>query len=370
MRKILFIVNVDWFFISHRLPIALASIKQGYEVHIACEITDKKMMLESLGLIVHPITLSRSGTGIFSEFKTLKQLFIIINLVRPDITHSITIKPVLYGNIISRLLRVPTRVASISGLGYVFIAFGIKAKFFRVFIALLYRLALSNAKTVIFQNSSDRDVLKKLGAIKPEQEFFIRGSGVDLSLYPVFPEPKDKLVVMLVARLLIDKGVYEFVKAAEIINAQVDNVRMVLVGSTDPGNPKSVSMQRINSWVDAGIIEYWGHSAEVATTMSKSNIIVLPSYREGLPKVLIEAAACGRAVVTTDVPGCRDAIEPNETGLLVDVKSASSLASGILSLISNDNLRYKFAKNARKLAERDFNINDVVLMHLSIYSKE
>ena len=129
-------------------------------------------------------------------------------------------------------------------------------------------------------------------------------------------------------------------------------------------------MLKIKSWVDADIIEYWGHSSEVATTMSKSNVIVLPSYREGLPKVLIEAAACGRAVVTTDVPGCRDAIEPNETGLLVDVKSASSLASGVLSLISNDNLRYKFAKNARKLAERDFNINDVVSMHLSIYSKE
>jgi glycosyltransferase involved in cell wall biosynthesis len=370
MRKILFIVNVDWFFISHRLPIALATIKQGYEVHVACEITDKKTMLESLGLIVHPLTLSRSGTGIFSEFKTLKQLFTIIKLVGPDITHSITIKPVLYGNIISRLLRVPTRVASISGLGYVFIASGIKAKFFRVFIALLYRSALSDAKTVIFQNSSDRDVLKKLRAIKPEQELFIRGSGVDLSLYPVLPEPKDKLVVMLVARLLIDKGVYEFVKAAEIIKAQVDNVRMVLVGSPDPGNPSSVTMLKIKSWVDADIIEYWGHSSEVATTMSKSNVIVLPSYREGLPKVLIEAAACGRAVVTTDVPGCRDAIEPNETGLLVDVKSASSLASGVLILINNDNLRYKFAKNARKLAERDFNINDVVSMHLSIYSKE
>ena len=201
MRKILFIVNVDWFFISHRLPIALATIKQGYEVHDACEITDKKTMLESLGLIVHPLTLSRSGTGIFSEFKTLKQLFTIIKLVGPDITHSITIKPVLYGNIISRLLRVPTRVASISGLGYVFIASGIKAKFFRVFIALLYRSALSNAKTVIFQNSSDRDVLKKLRAIKPEQELFIRGSGVDLSLYPVLPEPKDKLVVMLVVMI-------------------------------------------------------------------------------------------------------------------------------------------------------------------------
>jgi len=370
MNKLLFIVNVDWFFVSHRLPIALAAIKQGYEVHVTCGITDKKTMLESHGLIVHPLTLSRSGFGVFNELKTLKQLFAIIKLVRPDITHTITIKPVLYGNIVSRLLRVPVRVASISGLGYVFISSGIKTKFLRVIIALLYRLALGGAKTVIFQNRSDRDVLKKLGAIKPKQELFIRGSGVDLSLYPILPEPKGAPVVILVARLLADKGVYEFVKAAEIMKAQASNARMVLVGSTDPGNLKSVTTQEINSWVDAGIIEYWGYSTEVAAIMSKSNIIVLPSYREGLPKVLIEAAACGRAVVTTNVPGCRDAIDPNETGLLVDVKSASSLVSGILRLINDNDLRYKFAKNARKLAERAFNIDDVISMHLSIYKKE
>jgi len=369
-KKLLFIVNVDYSFVSFRLPIALAAIKQGYEVHVACGITDKKTMLESCGLIVHPLTLLRSSTGILSELKTLKQLFIIIKLVRPDIAHSINIKPVLYGNIISRFLRVPCRIASITGLGYVFIETGIKAKFIRVIIALLYRLALGGAKTVIFQNSSDRDMLKELGAIKPKQELFIRGSGVDLSLYPVLPEPKGAPVVMLIARLLIHKGVYEFVKAAEIIKAQASNVRMVLVGNIDSGYLKSVTMQEINSWVNADIIEYWGYSTEVATTMSKSNIIVLPSYREGLPKTLIEAAACGRAVVTTDVPGCRDAIVPNETGLLVDVKSTSSLVNGIFSLINNDDLRYKFAKNGRKLAERAFNIDDVVSMHLSIYDKE
>jgi glycosyltransferase involved in cell wall biosynthesis len=370
MKKILFIVNVDWFFISHRLPIALAAIKEGYEVHVACGITDKKILLESHGLIVHSLILSRSSVWIFSEFKILKQLFAIIKLVQPDITHSITIKPVLYGNIVSRLLRVPVRIASITGLGYVFIASGVRSKLFRVVIALLYRLALSGAKIVIFQNNSDRDVLKKFSAIKPEQELFIRGSGVDLSLYPVLPEQEGRPVVMLAARLLIDKGVNEFVGAAEIIKAQADNVRMVLVGDIDRENPKSISMQKINSWVDANIIEYWGYSTDIAITISKSNIIVLPSYREGLPKILIEAAACGRAVVTTDVPGCREAIEPNETGLLVDVRSASSLAKGILSLIDDRDLRYKFARNARKLAERAFDINDVILTHLTIYKKE
>ena len=367
MKKLLFIVNVDWIFISHRLPIALAAIKQGYQVHIACGITDKQAQLESHGIIVHPLALSRSGVGLANELKTLKQLFSVIKSVKPDITHTVTIKPVLYGNIVARLLNVPVRVASISGLGYVFIASGIKATVFRTLIAGLYRLALGGAKAVVFQNSADRDTLKKLGAVKPEQEVLIRGSGVDLTLYPVVPEPQGKPVVMLVARLLIDKGVNEFAQAAEIIKKQQPDIRMVLVGDTDEENPKSVSPQQINKWVKAGIVEHWGYSQNVADTMAKANVIVLPSYREGLPKSLIEAAACGRAVVTTDVPGCRDAIEVNETGLLVEVKSACDLAEGILILINDVKLRCKFADNARELAESAFDIKDVVAAHLEIY---
>ncbi|TPH17046.1 glycosyltransferase family 4 protein [Litorilituus lipolyticus] len=368
-KKILFIVNVDWFFVSHRLPIALAAIKCGYEVHLSCAVTDKGKELESLGIFLHPLSLSRSGVGIFNELIALKQLYSVVKSVKPNIVHSVTIKPVLYGNIVARILRVPVRVSSISGLGYVFIAAGFKARIFRAFISTFYKVALGGITSVIFQNTSDRDILKKLGVINSEQEVFIRGSGVNLDLYPVTNEPEGTPVVMLVARLLIDKGVNEFISASKIMKSNVSNIRMVLVGDTDLENPKSIAPKELDKWVSSGIVEHWGYSYDVAQTMSKANIVVLPSYREGLPKSLIEAAACGRAVITTDVPGCRDAIEVNKTGLLVPVKKDKPLADAILQLINDDELRKQFAINGRALAEQAFDINDVIKKHLDIYNQ-
>jgi glycosyltransferase involved in cell wall biosynthesis len=367
MNKLLFIVNVDWFFVSHRIPIAIAAIEQGFEVHIACAITNGKKELESKGIVVHPLELSRSGVSLSKEINTFRQLLSVVKLIKPDIVHSITIKPVLYGNIVARLLKVPIRVSSISGLGYVFIASGFKSKVFRMLISTMYRHALFGAKAVIYQNHSDRDIFKKLGVTKTKQEVFIRGSGVDLNLYPVLDEPKGAPVVMLVARLLIDKGVNEFVLAAQLIKAKRADVRFVLVGDVDLENPKSIDQTQLNEWIANGVVEHWGYSHNVAETISKSNIMVLPSYREGLPKSLIEAAACGRAVITTNVPGCRDAIEANKTGLLVPVKSAELLAEAILTLIDDNQLRLHFALNGRQLAESAFDIQDVIKKHLDIY---
>jgi glycosyltransferase involved in cell wall biosynthesis len=367
-KKLLFIVNVDWFFISHRLPIALAALKQGFEVHIACCITNKREILEVHGLIVHPLGISRSGVGLINEFKTFQQLYRVIKSLKPDVMHSVTIKPVLYGNMIARSLKVPVRVASISGLGYVFIADGIKARLFRLFISSLYKIALAGVKTVIFQNTSDRDSLMQLGAIQSEQEVFIRGSGVALEHYPVVEEPNGNPTVMLVARLLVDKGVEEFVAAAKMLKLIRPEVRMVLVGDIDNDNPKSITAVQLVEWIKENTIEHWGYSLNIAETMSKANIIVLPSYREGLPKSLIEAAACGRAVITTDVPGCRDAIDVNVSGLLVPVKTVTPLKDAILKLIDDVELRNSFALAGRKLAEEAFDIKDVVHKHMAIYS--
>jgi glycosyltransferase involved in cell wall biosynthesis len=365
----LFIVNVDWFFISHRLPIAVAAIKEGYEVHIACNMTDKKLELEKHGIIVHPIPISRSGVGVFTELLIFTQIFFLMKRIRPNIVHCITIKPVLYGNIVARFLSIRTRISSISGLGYIFIASGLKAKLFRLLISILYKFSLSGSKAVIFQNKSDRDTLKSLGAINNIQEIFIRGSGVDLSLYSATKEPLGKTVVMLIGRLLIDKGVNEFATAARIIKSQRDDIRMVLVGDIDKENPKSITDLQINKWVTDNTLEHWGYRNNIPETIEKSNIVVLPSYREGLPKSLIEAAACGRAVITTDVPGCRDAIEPDKTGLLVPIQSVELLAKAIIKLADNKALRYQFAINGRKLAESAFDIKDVVAKHLEIYTQ-
>lgn len=369
-RRLLFIVNVDWFFLSHRLPIAIEAIKQGYEVHLACAVTDKLAQLHSHGIVVHSIELSRSGSHLASELKTIIQLYRVIRNVQPHVLHTVTIKPVLYGNLIARILKVPKRVVSISGLGYVYIAQGLRAKLLRVIVMAVYRLALKGVESIIFQNSCDRDTLRSFGAVSTKQEVHIKGSGVQLDLYPVTDEPQSTPVVMLVARLLIDKGVNEFVAAARILIHSHIKIRMVLVGDIDLDNPKSIDKKQLSAWVASGYVEHWGYCSNIAETISKSNLVVLPSYREGLPKSLIEAAACGRAVITTDVPGCRDAIEPNRTGLLVPVKSEAELADAILKLLSDAVLRKKLATRARFFAQETFDIRDVIKKHMSIYSQK
>ena len=228
----------------------------------------------------------------------------------------------------------------------------------------MYRISLHGAKAIIFQNKSDRDVLKQMGSVTPEQEVHIRGSGVSLEEYPVTKEPTGAPVVMLVARLLIDKGVNEFVEAAKLLKLKIPDIRMILVGDIDLENRKSISKVQLNSWLDDKLVEHWGYRNNIAETMSQANIIVLPSYREGLPKSLIEAAACGRAVITTDVPGCRDAIEVNSTGLLVPVHSVKPLADAILKLINDVELRHSYALSGRKLAEEAFNIKNLSLIHI------
>ncbi|CAM3863811.1 glycosyltransferase family 4 protein [Rheinheimera salexigens] len=363
--KLLYIVNVDWFFISHRLPIALAAIKNGYEVHIACGVTNKKSYLESLGINVHPISLSRSGTSLLSELKVLKQVWNIVNHVKPDVSHAITIKGVVYGGLVTRFLKVKMRVASISGLGYVFIDGSIKARTLKILIKKLYSFALGFDTKVIFQNRSDESIFLD-NIIDKSQSIIIRGSGVDLKLLSFTPELTTKKTVMFLARLLKDKGLIEFCEAAKIVKQDLD-VRFVLVGDVDFDNPNSITQRELADFVSSGAVEHWGYVANVNEVISKSHIMVLPSYREGLPKSLVEAAACGRAVITTDVPGCRDAIIPDVTGLLVPVKNIGKLAEAIIELLINDNKRLAMASAGRLLAEQAFDINDIVKKHLMIY---
>lgn len=365
-KRILFVCNVDWFFVSHRLPIAIAAHNAGFDVHIACQLTNKKEELERYGFTVHKIPLDRSGTSVINELQTIFSIFRLVKKVSPLLMHVITIKPVLYAGIVARVLGI-SKVASISGLGFVFIAEGMKSRLLRAFVSALYRFSLNNKKTrVIFQNTTDRDLFTSQSITTEEQTLIIRGSGVDLDTYEVADEPEGSPVVILLARLLIDKGVHEFVQAASILKSKGVNCRMVLAGDTDE-NPKSVSKTQIHEWVSKGLVEYWGYTSDVNKTYAESHIAVLPSYREGLPKSLIEAAACGRAVITTDVPGCRDAITPNETGLLVPVKSTVELADAIERLCMDEKLRRTYGMAGRQLAERAFNIQSVILTHLSVY---
>jgi len=371
MKKLLFIVNVDWFFISHRLPIALEAVKEGYEVHIAATITGKLEMLVNSGLIVHPLNLHRSRSGLWAVIAEFFEIFLLLRKLSPDIVHLVTIKPVLLGGIASRLAGVPAVVSAISGLGFIFANSGLISSIQRGVIFLLYRLALGHInQKVIFQNSNDRSELPKFVQLSDDKVILIHGSGVDLSLYSVKALPEDVPVVLLAARLLGNKGVREFVSAAELVNRSALCARFVLVGEVDPLNPASIQQSELDSWKEKGIVDLWGYRDDMPQVISSATIVVLPSYYgEGLPKVLIEAAACGRAVITTDHSGCRDAIEDGVTGLLVPVRSAEAIANAVLELLDDPQRCKEMGKAGRERAEERFDVKQVVAEHMDIYEE-
>ncbi len=366
--RLLFVVNNPAFFLSHRLPIALAASEDGFDVHVATMPGPAAGQIEQLGLTHHALPMTRSGKNPVSEIYTLFALWRLFRRLRPDVVHGVTIKPVLYGGIAARLAGVPGYVAAISGLGFVFMQQGGRARVLRAVATWLYRLALGHRNSrVIFQNGNDRDLLLKAGAVRAEHVVLIRGSGVDLDVFKALPEPSDPPVALMASRLLVDKGVREFVEAARLAAGQGGGLRWVLAGGVDPGNPTGISADEVAQWQAEGVIEYVGERTDMAQLYEQCHIAVLPSYREGLPKSLIEAAACGRAVVTTDVPGCRDAITPDVTGLLVPAQDAKALCAAVLCLANDAALRQRMGAAGRALAEQAFDVRQVVSRHLEIY---
>jgi glycosyltransferase involved in cell wall biosynthesis len=367
-RRLLMVVNNPAFFLSHRLPLALAARRAGFEVHVATMDGPSVPRIVSLGLTYHVIPMSRSGKNPFQELQSLFALWRLFRRLRPDLVHAVTIKPVLYGGIAARLARVPAFVAAVSGLGYVFMRDDGGFDPLRSAAVFLYKLALGHRNSrVVFQNTADRDVLRRAGVVREGQAVLIRGSGVDLDLFAASDEPDGPVRAVMASRLLRDKGVEEFVEAARLSAARHTGVRWVLAGSVDPGNPASVSADMLAAWLQEDVVDYLGEQDDVAALYRDAHIAVLPSYREGLPKSLIEAAACARPVVTTDVPGCRDAIEADVTGLLVPARDAGALAEAVLRLAGDPELRRKMGAAGRDLAEREFDVRKVEQAHLAIY---
>jgi len=308
---------------------------------------------------INPVTELRSFWEIYRMFRRLK----------PDIVHLVTIKPVLYGGIAARLARVSSVVFAISGLGYIFSGSSFRSRILNVFVKPLFRFALGHgAQRIIFQNDNDRMTVESLGVDLFGKVEMIQGSGVDLEVYVPVPEPEGPVTVVFPSRLLREKGIVEFVEAARILKRAGSPARFVLVGDAPKGNPSSVAQGLLDAWKAEGVVELWGFRSDMPEVYGRSHIIVLPSYyREGFPKVLIEAAACGRAVVTTDAPGCRDAIRANETGRLVPVRDSAALAEAMRGLIEDKQLRLQMGIAGRKLAERAFSIEEVTRRHLDIY---
>jgi glycosyltransferase involved in cell wall biosynthesis len=367
--RLLFVVNQAAFFLSHRLPLALAAREAGYDVHVAVPVASPADVVRAAGLPVHHIPIDRGGANPIQELKLLLSLRDLYRRLAPDVVHHVTIKPVLYGSFVAQWTKVPAVVNAVPGLGYAFLAKGRAAGLRRRVIVGMYGRAFAHPNSrVIFQNPDDIQRLLTERTVRADQISLIRGSGVDLAQFAYSPEPEtNRPLVVLGARLLRIKGVREFVTAAELLRARAVPVRMALVGETD-ANPSSISPSELASWAADGAVEWWGRRADMHEVLAQANIACLPSYGgEGVPKFLIEGAATGRAIVTTDVPGCREVVADGVNGLLVPPRDPQLLADAIERLVRSPELRAQMGRAGRERAEKEFDVRQVVRDTLTIY---
>ncbi|MDA0369316.1 MAG: glycosyltransferase family 4 protein [Proteobacteria bacterium] len=364
--RLLMVLNDAPFFITHRLPIAIAARDAGFEVHIAVPHDDAPVaIMRREGFQLHDIPLKRGARRIGGEIVLIAALWRIVGTVRPDILHAVTMKPVLYAGLVARLRRVPAVVHAITGLGYLFLIDGLAARLQRALVKRLYRYALGHRNAVaIFQNPDDLQLFVDNGLVDPAITVMIRGCGVDMHGFAQQPEPAGEPVVVFPARILGDKGVHEFIAAARDLT---DRARFVLVGRTDPDNPTDVGEAGIRAWAQEGIVTWQGFSDDMPSALAQASVVCMPSYREGLPRVLIEAAAIGRAIVTTDVPGCREIVRDGDNGLLVPARDGAATAAAVQRLLDDPDLRARMAARSRVIAETEFSVDLFIRQSLDAY---
>ena len=369
--KLLYVVNIPRFFVSHRLPLALAARQSGYDVHVATAVQDRASVASILDrdLRLHPIPLSQHGLNPLAELRTINALRQLYSRLKPDLIHHISIKPVLYGGMAARLTRQRAVVHAMSGLGYVFVSAELRAALLRQVTRPIFRAVTASAHTrMIFQNADDRHFFVERDLISSEKTLLIRGSGVDENIFAPQPEPLDELPVVLFAgRLLWQKGIGEFVEAARRLRGKA---RFRVVGYEEATSPLKVPAARLKAWADAGLIEWLGKCDDMPQVYAQSNIVCLPStYGEGVPKVLIEAAASGRACVTTDSPGCREIVRHGENGLAVPPGDIAALAGAVERLIRDPALRQRMGAKGRQIVLDGFTLRQVIDETLALYQE-
>lgn len=367
--RLAFVVNNPDFILTHRLVLARGARAEGHEVHIIAPQGEGLEALKALGFATHAWQLERGSQRALGEVSAIVDLLRHYRRVRPDVVHHVTIKAVLYGSLAAKLVGVRGVVNAVSGLGYVFMAQGRRAMVRRLAIAQAYRRALSlQNSVVILQNDDDEADLRRLGALGLARVEKIRGSGVDVDAFAQTPEPGGVPLVVLPARLLRDKGVVEFVAAARALKARGIVARFALVGAIDASNPTAVTLAEAEAWRREGVVELWGHRSDMAAVFREATLVCLPSYREGLPKALLEAASTGRAIVTTDAPGCRDVVDFGRLGPLTPVGDAAALADAIAGLLADVEQRQALAQGLARRARTDFDERLVLRRHLQIWN--
>lgn len=367
--RLLIVVNSAKFFLSHRVPIARAAREAGFEVHVATPDAPEAKRIADLGFSFHPVPFQRGRIGPVAELRTLVRLARLYQAVRPDVVHHVTLKPAFLGTIAARAAKVPAVVNAITGLGYLFVDGGVRARVLRAAFLLSGRFGLRHpAARFIFQNAEDSAELVRSALVRPDEAVLIRGSGVDTHVFAPAAERPGAPLVVLPSRMLWQKGVGEFVEAARLLRARGCAARFALVGDSDAGNPECVPPGQLERWAREGAVEWWGFRSDMPAVLAASHLVVLPSfYREGVPKALIEAAAAGRAIVTTDMPGCRDIVRDGVNGLLVAPRTVEPLAAAIGRLLAKPELRREMGLRGRELVVREFAVERVVEETLGVY---
>lgn len=366
--KLLYVITEDWFFTSHFLERAVAAKALGYDVAVATRRREDASRIESHGIKVIHIEFSRHGLNPIREYSTVRQLRRAIRTFEPDIVHNIALKPVVLGTLAARMCRIRNIVNAPVGMGYISSSQDRKAKILRPFLRYVFRVLLNpRGSRVIIENHDDLQSLVSSHFVRRNDLVLIKGAGVDTNVFTSTPEPSGPIVISFIARMLRDKGAAEFVEAARLVAKTGVDARFQLVGDVDFGNPTTLKQSQLEDWNREGIVSWKGHVSDIPTILSGSHIVCLPSYREGLPKSLLEAMAAGRPAVATDVPGCREVVIHEHNGLLVEPRNPQALADALQRLIADPELRIRFGAAGRLRAEHEFSTARINSQTLEVY---
>jgi glycosyltransferase involved in cell wall biosynthesis len=367
-RKILYLVSEDWYFVSHRLPMARAAKQAGYEVHVATRVDECRDEITREGFVLHPIHWRRGSVNPVRLLAAVVETRRIYREVKPDLVHHVAVVPAVVGSLAALGLPI-VRLNALAGLGFAFTSDSAKARIVRPFARLLLGWLLKRPKTaVLVQNPDDYAVVVALG-VRKQAIALIPGSGVDTDELVPLPEPLGPFTIAFVGRLLDDKGVRPLVQAHKLLNGRGLAVQMRLAGEPDPFNPASIPAPALDEWRHIANLRLLGYVDDIRTVWAQAHAAVLPSRREGLPKSLLEAAACGRPLIATDVPGCREIAREGVNALLVPPDDPEALAKAIEMLMNDRDLCARFGKASRKIAVDEYSSHRIGDLIAALYSR-
>ena len=361
--------NDPEYFLMHRRGLANALAAEGIDLHVAIPFDRGDERFRDTEFELHHLSLKRGSRNPLLEGQVFYELAALSRRVKPVLIHHVTIKPVMYGSAVARVLGTRAVVNSITGLGYVFSSSNADARLMKSVVVPLMRYGCNRQNvTMLFENGDDLQLYCSLGIADPTRSRVVPSSGVDPAGYDLHEHKPGPTTVMLLGRMLWDKGIREFVEAARVVRQRHPRTRFVLVGATDP-NPESIPETSLRLWHDEGTVEYWGWRPDVARALQAADILCLPSYREGLPRALLEGGAAGLALVTTDVPGCRDAVRVGVSALVVPARDATALAGAILEFVESVERRTTMGAAARADVAARFSLESVVEQTRSVYGE-